>query len=805
MKTKKLGGWKVVSALAAAAIVAVSIQGLRSDPVTNDGGTNAVVQTVGEIQPTETLSNATNLDFAEMPVDNEASGAVAKPPAPDVKLTPSAAEIVKMAQSGVTEDVMLAFVGNAGSRFNLGSDQIIYLNDLGVSVDVVKAMIQRDTPLNAAAQSAAANLAAASISPAPAEPLVDNTTLYPPADSTQQLTPVTEVVSDPNYNPDYAAADGGDASGYFDNSLQPYGNWIYVNGYGRCWQPTVCVVNHEWQPYCDRGRWVNSDCGWYWQSDYSWGWAAFHYGRWFCDDHRGWVWCPGRTWGPAWVSWRHSSDYCGWAPLPPQARFVPGIGFRFGNRDVGAGFEFGLHASHYTFVPVDRMCDYAPYRYKVSHTQVTKIYNNTKVINNVTVQNKRIINHGIDPKVVAAVSRTEIRKAIIQEMPKNGDGSVKGDRLEKSGNTLVVYRPHLPRVANGAGSDAKVRGSGTGVTIPRSPRDVGSPRSAVDNGKGQTASTVLTAPNIPKTSGSGIPQKAVMPHVSSPISSATVVPGIVKPTFTQANPVSTTPVSTIHPQMPKTVVPGSSTIVSGAGGGESALHHSTLHTIPTTVLGSGQSHNPNGTVPPNSLILSGRKYGNEPQSLASALPPVKTAMNNNFPNTASPLASVPNMNLGNQRSQAASTYNQNTSYQPLNHQTDPTTTVPLTQNPAAAAWFNRGTPATQYQNGGGQDFGGQTGNNYGRSSSGNHMASPGVPAQGGFGAGSGNYPQHNSAAAPSFSVPQPHYSAPVESHAAPAYHSQPGESHSAPVQHSAPASQPPSSGSPSSGPSRSKP
>ena len=28
-----------------------------------------------------------------------------------------------------------------------------------------------------------------------------------------------------------------------------------------------------------------------------------------------------RRWGPAWVAWRSSDDYIGWAPLPPEARW----------------------------------------------------------------------------------------------------------------------------------------------------------------------------------------------------------------------------------------------------------------------------------------------------------------------------------------------------------------------------------------------------------------------------------------------------------------------------------------------------
>ena len=84
---------------------------------------------------------------------------------------------------------------------------------------------------------------------------------------------------------------------YFYDSLSPYGNWIQVDGYGLCWQPTVVVVNREWSPYGDHGHWVYSDYGWYWVSDYSWGWAPFHYGRWF--RHVRWGWCWASTRPPA--------------------------------------------------------------------------------------------------------------------------------------------------------------------------------------------------------------------------------------------------------------------------------------------------------------------------------------------------------------------------------------------------------------------------------------------------------------------------------------------------------------------------
>jgi hypothetical protein len=401
---------------------------------------------------------------AEIPSANPEVAPVADPaPAPMVaKLSPAADEVVRMAQSGVNEDVMLAFVANAKDHFGLGSEQIIYLNDLGIPGTVVKAMLQRDTGLNVAAAQPTTPPTTA-VLPAPPATAYNGVPTVP-QDNSYGYPPPTQPVEQPaapaptDYAPNYSSYNASyyngpdQGSDYFYGSLAPYGNWVEIGGYGRCWQPMVCTVNRNWRPYCDQGRWLNTDSGWYWQSDYSWGWAPFHYGRWFCDDHHGWVWHPDRVWAPAWVSWRRSSDYCGWAPLPPQASFVPGIGFRYWNRSVGVSFEFGLNASCYTFVPVNHFADYAPYRHRVSPVRLTQVYNQTTVINNITVENNKIINHGIDPKHVAAAAHTEIRKVVIRDVPTTGGhNTVRGDHLEQSGATLAVFRPHLPSSNAGHG------------------------------------------------------------------------------------------------------------------------------------------------------------------------------------------------------------------------------------------------------------------------------------------------------------------------------------------------------------------
>jgi len=110
---------------------------------------------------------------------------------------------------------------------------------------------------------------------------------------------------------------------YADESLQRHGQWVEVANYGRCWQPTE--VSADWRPYT-AGRWCYSaNRGWAWDSDEEWGWATYHYGRW-CRADSHWIWVPGRVWAPSWCSWRYGGGHVGWAPLPPDASFVVGVG-----------------------------------------------------------------------------------------------------------------------------------------------------------------------------------------------------------------------------------------------------------------------------------------------------------------------------------------------------------------------------------------------------------------------------------------------------------------------------------------------
>ena len=205
------------------------------------------------------------------------------------QLSPAAAEVVRLAGAGTSEDVVLAYVQNSQAPFELNADQILYLKDLGVPSPVVTAMLNHDSAFHAQAPVPAAEAPAPAAAPMPvgapaAAPLAEQGP--PPGAAPGPMgapapapAPVQMAASTPP--PDV---------GYFYNDLAPYGTWVDLPGSGWCWQPTVITTTVGWQPYCHGGHWAYTDAGWFWASDYTWGWAPFHYGRWQLHPTAGWVW-----------------------------------------------------------------------------------------------------------------------------------------------------------------------------------------------------------------------------------------------------------------------------------------------------------------------------------------------------------------------------------------------------------------------------------------------------------------------------------------------------------------------------------
>jgi hypothetical protein len=323
-------------------------------------------------------------------IESEANEQPMPPPASESALpdgispgTP-VAQVVKLVQAGVDAGVIQSYISNCPSAFNLDADKIIALTDAGLPGDLVNAMFAHD-------KNFLASLPTAATPAQPDQPAAVVASAPPPPTETASAPPPQEITVN-----------------YFYQNLSPYGSWVEVDGYGRCWRPNTVVYDSSWRPYCDRGRWVYTDCGWYWDSDYAWG-VTFHYGRWFNSPRHGWCWWPDVVWAPSWVTWRSSSDYCGWAPLPPYTVYQSGIGFYYRGQNVSVGFDFGLASSCYTFVSYGNFCRPQSRYYCLPQQQVTQIYQQTTVINNFNCHDNLIQNNGVSVTVIGNSSRHPIK------------------------------------------------------------------------------------------------------------------------------------------------------------------------------------------------------------------------------------------------------------------------------------------------------------------------------------------------------------------------------------------------------------
>jgi len=321
----------------------------------------------------------------------------------NLQLNPALAEIVRLSESGVEEEVLQAYVAKAPTSFNLGPEEIIYLNDIGVSSAVVLAMIQHDRGLKETAKAPV---------PLPAPPSIPEAA--PPAE-TELASDVSEMTPEYENVPSESPAGIVTYTGMYD-ALQPYGSWVNVEGYGRCWQPAVVVANGNWAPYRDHGHWAYTDTGWYWMSDYSWGWAPFHYGRWFQHSSLGWCWTPDLVWGPSWVTWRYTGDYCGWAPLPPRTRFKPGVGLVVAGHVVPANSDCGVKAACYTFVPFRNLRDHRLGPAVLPRQEVTRIFDRAIVSTRFSGNQHVIVNNGLPAEHVAAVTHSEVHRVPARDL-----------------------------------------------------------------------------------------------------------------------------------------------------------------------------------------------------------------------------------------------------------------------------------------------------------------------------------------------------------------------------------------------------
>ena len=202
--------------------------------------------------------------------------------------------------------------------------------------------------------------------------------------------PAAENSQPPSQAPGRDSSEDSPTASYstFYTGLEPHGVWRETSTYGYVFQPREAERSRTWRPYTS-GRWVYTDAGWTWVSEEPFGWATYHYGRWARLRTIGWVWVPGEEWAPAWVSWRTSNNYVGWAPLPPEARFDRRSGIH-----NWADNYYDIGPEQYCFVPTNQFGGRRLETAVVPVGRNVTIVNETTNVTNITYNNTIIVNQG---------------------------------------------------------------------------------------------------------------------------------------------------------------------------------------------------------------------------------------------------------------------------------------------------------------------------------------------------------------------------------------------------------------------------
>jgi Family of unknown function (DUF6600) len=332
---------------------------------------------------------------------------------------------------------------------------------------------------------------------------------------------------------------------FFYDSLGSDGNWVEVADYGYCWQPAVAVSNSSWRPYAD-GYWAYTDVGWTWVSYEDFGWATYHYGRWIKLRGRGWIWVPGREWGPAWVSWRTGGDYVGWAPLPPRG----GGDVFYDNSPINSqvDVQFDIGPGYYNFIDIRDIGEpVLRERIFAADQNVTYI---TKTVNvtNITYTNSTVYNYGPDYNSLSRYSARPIQRLTLQ---RQADGDPLAAARSKSvmkvqGDKLVIAAPQQLQKPSKPIAPKVVKEKLAQAPLERGWEPAGDAKAQAELKQKMKAEDPKT---VPPPSITPREDAAQSPGASSPVPAATMAPSVRASPAASAGPkTGTTPAKSPGPK-----------------------------------------------------------------------------------------------------------------------------------------------------------------------------------------------------------------------------------------------------------------
>src|SRR5437016_5269774 len=299
-----------------------------------------------------------------------------------------------------------------------------------------------------------------------------------------------------------------------------YGDWRETSDYGYVWQPRQ-AQSRTWRPYTD-GHWVYTDVGWTWVSEEPFGSATYPYGRWTRLRNIGWVWVPGDEWAPAWVSWRKSNDYVGWAPLPPEARFDRGTGIHNWSDSY-----YDVGPDQYCFVETKQFGAPRLENAVIPSARNVTIVNQTTNVTNITYDNTTIVNQGPSYDEIRTRTQQPIERLRL-EREVNININVGEPRPVVRGQSIVVPAPLIAR-GQAVEHPRRVKETIANVVVDRGWENTGD-RQATEKVRVKMKAEATPPPNAPPktfvkpTEAAAETSATSASSTSSPATAATAAP-----------------------------------------------------------------------------------------------------------------------------------------------------------------------------------------------------------------------------------------------------------------------------------------
>jgi hypothetical protein len=393
------------------------------------------------------------------------------------------------------------------------------------------------------------------------------------------------------------------------------GQWQYDASSGYVWYP---AVTPDWRPYYN-GYWEPiRPYGWTWIGTELWSWPTHHYGRWG-HSRIGWYWIPGRTFGPAWVSWGAANGYVSWCPLG------------FDNRPV---FAFSLGSSHpspgWVVVPRTHFGIHGAYasRYAVAPHHVPP--------------HTAFVTQSVPP---IAVPRDMGRRALLGDLARRQRDAVATQRSDaasrRSGEAGGMAVPRN-RVAAPAAAGAPLSGTAISrqlsadaqprhaVPAVRSPQMWDPSRSSIDTPRAVRLPDQRSMPVVPRVTP---PISTAVPRVQTAAPAANDVPRFRSPATMYGLPRDARPPGYGAPQaIPRSMPPGS--IAPQAP--PPAANDVPRFRSPATMYGVPRGAAPPGYSAPQAMPRLGQPSGIAPSSPGAVPAPPRMA-----PSAPAPAVAVP--------------------------------------------------------------------------------------------------------------------------------------------------------------------